>query len=260
MVKGSQEARTAANQYIRSESETADGALAVKIMALKEKTLTALDRTFAVEICFMEAMAGGAGQTMLLEKVSKTLPSDMNPCTPADTLSKLSSLFASQLFHFPSKQAQQSAKLISDAVTQIQLKRRPAPLDDKVSSEVRLCYEKMAFYLYEDVLDSDDEDGEPAAVKRVYGKAALDYLHGCMQQRVAAKDDYTMQDLSYGRFYWLLSAEQNAELKRWTKTLMPSWDGNLGDTSDVDQQSSSARKRARISDAGVDQAVDDMFA
>jgi hypothetical protein len=255
LVKGAQEARTAANQYIRLESETADGALASKVLALKEKTLTALDRTFAVEICFMEAMAGGAGQTMLLEKVSKTLPSENNPCTPADTLSKLSSLFASQLFHFPCKQAQQSATLIRNAVTQISLKRRPAPLDAKCGTEVRLCYEKMAFYLHHDVLDSND------SVKRVYGKTALDYLHGGMQKRVAAKDDYTMQDLSYGRFYWLLSAEQQTELKRWTKALMPSWDGDLtGDNDDENQQSASARKKARVSDAGVDQAVDDMFA
>ena len=69
MLRGCNEARTAANMYINSESQSADGTLAAKVLAIKEKTFFALDRTFRIEICFIEDMAGGAGQTMLLQKV-----------------------------------------------------------------------------------------------------------------------------------------------------------------------------------------------
>ena len=242
------------------ESQEADGALASKVLAIKEKTLSALDRTFRIEMSFMESMAGGAGQDMLLQKVAATLPSPAKPCSPAETLSKLGSLFSSQLYAFPNKQAQQSAALIRSAVTQISLGRRPTPLDAKCGSAVRQCYEQMAFYLSAEV----ELDGEK---KTVYGKPALEALHAAMAKRVASKMDYSMKDLSYGRFHWLLTPEQAVELKEWTKALMPSWDGDLtvvggngADDDDNDPGQGGARKRARITEASVEAEVDDAFA
>jgi hypothetical protein len=180
MVKGCNEARTAANHYIEAESKDADGTLATKVLNIKEKVLTALDRTFRVEICFMDDMAGGAGQTILLSKVSDALPSPTSPYTPAQTLCELSSLFASQLYSFPNKQARQSAAIIRSAVTQISLGRRPVPLDSKCSSAVHQCYEKMANYLTHSF---KNEEGHEVTV---FGKKALDMLHAAMKQTVTA--------------------------------------------------------------------------
>ena len=187
MLRGCNEARTAANMYITLERQSADGTLAAKVLAIKEKTFSALDRTFRIEICFIEDMAGGAGQTMLLQKVFSALPSAEQPCTPSDTLAKLGSLFASQLFAFPSKQAQQSAALIRTAVTQVRLGRRPMPLDAKCDSDIRRCYEQMSYYLQAKV---EAEDGSQSTI---LGKAALNHLHDVVKRRVAAGQPYTIK-------------------------------------------------------------------
>lgn len=247
MVKGASEARRAANGYIALDGDHADGSLASKVFAIKERTLSALDRTFAIEICFMEAMTGETGQNMLLNKVSDCLPSDQNPMSPQGSLTRLSALFASQLYHFPSKQAQQSANLILAAVTQISLKRRPMPLDSKRSAEVRQCYDKMAFFLCHEIFDKDN------CTKEVYGKTALDLIHAAMQRRVLAGETYSMADLSFGRDHWLLSQKQADELKAWTKKLMPSWDGVRGDDNGDDHEDTARRaKKQRINEATVE--------
>jgi hypothetical protein len=256
-LKGCSDACTAANKYIELESQHADGAFASKILAIKEKTLTALDRTFQIEMMFMEAMAGGAGQTMLLDKVAATLPTKEKPCTPQETLSRMSQLFSSSLYAFPSKQAQQSASFIRTGVTQIAMRRRPQPLDAKCGPEVRQCYERMSNYLVHQVLDAKNK-----LTKLVYGKEALDLLHAGIKMRVAANEEYTMGDLNYGRFFWLLDGTQSQELKAWTKKLMPSWDGNLGSEEPLQdtEQNSAQRRNQRIQEATEEQAVDDVFA
>lgn len=255
LIKGAAEARAAANNFIYLESENADGQLASKVLAIKEKTLSTMDRNIGVEIAFIQAMAGETGQAMLMQKVADTLPSADQPRTPQETLTLLSALFSSSLFAFPSKQAQQGAALIRAAVTSIHMKRRPAPLDEKCSSDVKKCYHRMSFYCKHEVI------GETGDNKVYYGKEAIDLIHAFVENKVASDDGIALADLAYGKFHWLLSTDQAQQLKQWTRKLVPSWDGDLGDGDTADNKDEMAKKKKqKIQEASVEQAVDDAFA
>ena len=253
LVKGAAEARVAANNFIHLESEHADGQLASKVLAIKEKTLSTIDRNIGVEIAFISAMAGGTGQSMLMQKVADTLPTPAKPRTPQDTLTLLGALFSSSLFAFPSKQAQQSAALIRAAVTNIHMKRRPVPLDPKCGNDVRACYHQMSNFCTHEFTDK-------AGTKVVYGKEAIDLIHAIVEEKAESDDDLTLADLSYGRFHWLLSQEQVEQLKKFTRQLVPSWDGDLGDADDEQKDEMAKKRKLKLQEASVNQAVDDAFA
>ena len=166
----------------------------------------------------------------------------------------LSSLCSSSLFAFPSKQAQQSAAVIRAVVTNIHMKRQPVPLDSKCGNDVKACYEKMSNFCVHQILGGD---GKPQVV---YGKKALDLIHAGMEKKVDDSEDFTLADLHYGRFHWLLSDTQAEELKKWTRSLLPSWDGDLGEAADTDGGDMAKKTKQKIQEASVEQAVDDAFA
>ena len=252
LVKGAAEARTAANNFIHMESEHADGQLASKVLTIKEKTLSTMDRNIGVEIAFISAMAGGTGQTMLMRKVAGTLPTPEKPRTPGETLTLLGALFSTSLFAFPSKQAQQSAELIRAAVTSLSMNRRPVPLDDKCGDEVKACFQQMSNFCRLSVVDS-------AGTKMVYGQEAIDLIHTGVTEKAESDIKLTLADLSHGRFNWLLSPDQNSDIKRWSRKLVPSWDENLGDD-EVNKDEMAKKKKQKLDEASLNQAVDDAFA
>lgn len=251
-IKGAAEARAAANNFIHIESDHANGQLAAKVLQVKEKTLHTMDRNIGVEIGFFVAMAGATGQAMLMQKVAETLPGVNNPRTTEDTLTLINALFSTSLFAFSSKQAQQSAELIRAAVNQLHLKRKPAPLDAKCSDQIKACFDAMSFFCTHNVIDE-------SGTKTVYGKEAINLIHeGVAQKASSDRDSVTLADLAYGRFNWLLSSEQNTAIKNWTRKLGPSWD--VIDHADASQGDQAKRKKIKLQEASVEQAVDDAFA
>ena len=258
LLVGVKEARQAACKYIELESAKPDGALAVKVLGIKEKTLTAMDRCFCVEIAFFRGMAGSEGQSLLMSKVGRTLPSADDLKTPEQSLSEMSPIFASSLFEFSSKTSQESAGVIRQAVTSISLKRRPRPLEPTAGSDVKQLFQRLGYFCQLNVLDGND------TTKVVSGKPAIDLIYDGVAKKVEAGESLDMADLHFGRFHWLLSPEQATELKKWTRSLMPSWDGDMpGDIGGDDKEDKATqhkRKRAKIAESEVDAAVDDTFA
>jgi hypothetical protein len=253
MMSGAKEARAAANSFITLESSAPDGNTAVRVLNIKERTLTAMDRGFQIEVAWMTGMAGGAGQTMLMDRVKKCLPSEAKSRTTDQTLSELSALFATSLYAFPSKQAQQGANVIRQAVTSIHLKRRPLPLEPTSAPDLKAAYEQLAYFCKA----TDDSTG---ASVDVFGKAAVDVLYEQCRQNIEAKLAYTMADLSFGRFHWLLSTSQADQMKQWTQAKLPNWDGDVEGMTAEDKDVQAKHKKAKLADAELDKAVDDAFA
>ncbi|CAE8583142.1 unnamed protein product [Polarella glacialis] len=255
LIQGCQEARTAANQFCLLEYDSPSGCEYIKVLMMKQKSLAALDRSFTVELSWISAMASGPGVKMLMTKVLTCLPSKKVAMTAEDSLGRLATLFGSPLYSFTSKSAQAEAGFIRQAVTAINLRRRPSALDSSATQTLQDAYQQLAYFCTAGTLA---KDGVPGSLLR--GKAAVDHLFEECDQKAKAGVELTMNDMAFGQFFFLLSDTQSVKLKEWCNKLLPSWDGDARSADDGDKQIVQLRKKAKLAECEIDKSVDDAFA
>ena len=250
MVDAANHARKKANSLILSETDKADGETALKVLKMKEKILSTLDRSFNIELAFIQSMTGDAGELFLVQKVILCLPADGNPKTTQQSLTEMSAVFASGLYAFPGKSARAAANHVREMVTDLHLGRRPASPDKDACASVKKAFESLEWFA-KLVLD----DGSI-----IYGKTAVQQLFDEAAKKVAS-GEYGMEDLKFGVYHWLLNTQQQADLKVWTGDKWRSlgvvvpFEGASG--KDPDEKKND---KTKILAATVDKAVDDMFA
>ena len=213
-----------------------------------------LDRSFVVEMAFIEAMNSGEGVKMLMQEVTLCLPSPSVPMTTEVSLRRLSSLVAKPLYEFVNKTAQAEANFMKKAVQSMHLKRRPPALDAGCSPTLSSTYALLANFC-STVVPGDTEGAE----QTLYGKSAIDVLFDAVKAKEGRGDALSTEDLSIGRFFFALSAAQNALLKEWCSRLLPTWDGDKSAGADDEQGACEHKaKKARL-ETQVDKEVDNAF-
>ena len=109
LLAESKVARATANQMLGSENWL-HGEAVQSLLDKKGTTLVALDRTFAIERCFILAMLGAAGEKRLLQELLAILPSSVRDISLKDCASKVATLTGTDLFRFCSRSAQGGVK------------------------------------------------------------------------------------------------------------------------------------------------------
>ena len=127
MLQGAASARKLANNMIRTESATPDGILAVKVLTNKAPVLTSLDKFFRLEIAFLQAMHGEAGEAKFKSQLIKCLPTEATAPTATimDCLQRVNAIIASPLYHFCSTQGKGHATALREMVTALHIGQRP---------------------------------------------------------------------------------------------------------------------------------------
>ena len=195
-------ARATANQMLGSENWL-HGEAVQSLLDKKGSTLIALDRTFAIERCFILAMLGEAGEKRLLEELVEILPSELRAISLKDSASKVATLMGTDLFRFCSRSAQGGVKATHHLLQNMVLGFPPSFGASESCGMLLVVKQHMPFFVRQCV---NEDPREPVYI---YGEKALKAKLDVVRGLVAKKSEIALCQLELFHVfaYMLLPAE-----------------------------------------------------
>ena len=255
MLQGAASARKLANNMICKESATPDGILAVKVLTNKAPVLTSLDKFFRLEIAFLQAMHGEAGEAKFKSQLIKCLPTEATAptATTMDCLQRVNAIIASPLYHFCSTQGKGHATALREMVTALHIGQRPK-LDVANSPWMAKVGHGLAYF----ASTTEHADGTG---RIVVGHPAIDLLFNRAKAVVDARELRDQSTLEFGRFRGLLIERRFKSLQTWTKMLVTSVDVAVEPPSMAQTQEEKRKAEAKSKAQQQHQSnTDDLFA
>ena len=84
------------------------------------------------------------------------------------------------------------------------------------------------------------------------------HLFKNMQERIAHGENYSLPDLWFGGFHWLLSSDQAEALQAWTKVKVPNWDGDVIEVDPSPAKAGKIDEKKKAKAASVAQDLDEL--
>ena len=179
-------------------------------MKIKMGCLRGLDRYAEIDYLFLVGFKGPAGERRLLDIAYQGFPTPGQAKLASETLLALNNLMTTPLYHFCGEGPQGRVAVLKKWVLSISLGAKPQldQLDTPFGAEAAT---KLSYFCR---VECSGGSGDPPT--SLVGRDAAQYLFSKAEDAVASADDYTLDDLAVGKFFWLLSEQQVLQLKGWT--------------------------------------------
>jgi hypothetical protein len=216
-----------------------------RALLLKAATLTAMDRTFRLELAFLESGCEVALASEVGHRLLQCMPTQSTHITLDQCQVKLQALRQSQLARMASLESQAEIDTVKDIVSNMQSSISPEPSIAQGGELFKQVLHRLQFFFSHSTVATKTK---PAQV--TYGLDALNLHFDEMSKLMnAGSGDITLQHLEiFQRGRYLLSAEQGSALSGWVKTVLKAA-GTGGYTKMSAASSSSAAKSSKTAEA-----------
>ena len=212
-------ARTMAADILKNESITTLEGVSDALLKAGE-TLTELDRTFHIELQFLQKTAHEMLKEQVQESVLALLPTEENDVTLERAMASLSALATSEKVQFASIEAQGCVQSVRDVVAAMIDGISPTPNIIQGSAFYRSVLHQLQFFATTTPSDSASSGG--CLVSK--GKSAIDIEWAAMSTAMGTDGGDATVTLGnfeiFQRFKWLLSEEQKTILGRWVSEVV----------------------------------------
>jgi len=251
LVVNAQLGRVALNKAISMELDKPTSKQVSALCTKKATALQHIDRDIDVDMGVFYALQGSGGEDRLTTLMWRCFPTDAVKKSYQDCLKELTLITESAIYYFCGTGPQKAVIAIKSMVTALSTGGKPQLEceNNKLSAEAGA---RLAYFLRHEWATPDGQS------RSLAGKAAADYLYEALEAKVNADEQYGLEDLKVGQFFWLLPPEHVANLQTWTVALFGS-DRATGVAPEPGAKKKNAAKAAATS-AALDASVSSLFA
>jgi hypothetical protein len=208
-------ARAAAEEAIPLGQASADAI--ADVLEKRIAVLCSIDKKFCVEKYFFLSVIGAGAVNRLVAEVGRCLPTEASPKTIEEVMAGLDRLGQTKLIEFCGLGLQGAFRSAKEFIASIKAGRAPNYSGgDRDSLLTKLVMDSSAFWLTDEVAAT----ATGAAVTLRGGKAALAKFKA-ISASMSENVDVTLKDLTpLAVFSWLLTQQQNDQIKGWTDVII----------------------------------------